>query len=148
MKQFIYVSIITIAFTLIGCNNNNNTDTTTPEKIPSISEIANSNELIDVDIMSAAYQNVLTNGKTRANVEETNKIKAAIYRFYKHVSVVDNHYVCDIETASELNLSPQLFDDLMATLNRTNTQIDSIIAKDGEIEIAVPDSTYLQSLLK
>ena len=74
--------------------------------------------------------------------------KAAVYRFFQHVKLLDGIYVCDITSASEIDLSPDIFDDLINNLEDINQVIR--YNKEKGLPLEVPDVTeeYLNSLLQ
>lgn len=141
---------LSVIFALTGCGGNGNNDRKDVTESPEVAgvtvrEYVDGDSLIDVDINSMARSIVAGNGTSDS---ETNKAKAAIYRFYKHVAVVDSIYVCSVSTGSEINLSESTFQALMKNLDDMNAAIKAARASGEEIEISVPDEAYLNSLLE
>ena len=75
-------------------------------------------------------------------------MKAAVYRFYKHVSVKDGYYVCGIKDGSEINVSQSVFVTLLENLNKMNRMIKEAKDRGEAIEVQVPDEEYMNSLLR
>lgn len=116
-----------------------------------IEQYADVDEFIDVDIADVSKR--LTDTATKSgdmNVEEKEmaQVKAAIYRFYSHVTLEEGHYVCTIKDAQEINVSPKTFEELLEGLDILNKGIDK--AKEDGIpgEPQEPSQQYLNSLLQ
>lgn len=75
-------------------------------------------------------------------------MKAAVYRFYKHVSVKDSLYILDIQDASEINISTRVFTALAENLKEMNDFIKLAKEKGENIDLFIPDEEYLNSLLQ
>ena len=76
------------------------------------------------------------------------QLKAAIYRFYKHVSVMDGYYSCDITDGSDINISQEIYSALMNNLQEMNGYIKTEREQGRDVVMSVPDEKYLNSLLE
>ena len=64
------------------------------------------NKFLDVDMSK-----FLPGTQTQASViaEDSAQMFVALYRFYSHVKVVDDAYVCDLTNAQEIQVSERVF---------------------------------------
>ena len=149
MKKLITCIFVLSAFIVLSsCDSDS--DPTAIQKIAAIKteptaveKIINNNSFIDIDLSQISKQ--ITMGTRAAKAEDLAKTKAAIYRFYSHVHLNENkQYVCLINSAQEINVSQNVFDNL----DETNSIIEQTI--DSGNNIIVPEITteYLNSLLK
>ena len=158
MKAFkIYVLIIS-SLSMMACVNN--------ERIPITSEGENtflakpsgelvrsyveSNDFIDVDAKAIEYA-VINPASSRSQdvTEEDNaKMVASIYRFYKHVSVIDGLYSCSLKSGAEINISEELFISMLNNIEDMNRLIKKVKDKGETIHVMEPTEEYLESLLK
>lgn len=102
----------------------------------------------DVDAVSYASINPVSRAENNVTEEDCAKMQAAMYRFYKHVSVVDSQYVWDLKSGAEINVSDDAFDFFVNNLEDVNGHIKKSIAKGTKIIITEPDERCLESLLK
>lgn len=113
-----------------------------------VRQLVESGEYIDLDIKTLALSNCVNKGVTRSLQDDADKASAALYRFYSHVTVVDDLYVCDLKSGKEINVSDRVFNELRNSLEEMNRHIGEAKAKGEPIYVGVPDSAYLESLLK
>lgn len=113
-----------------------------------VKQLVESGEYIDLDIKTLALSNSINQGVTRSLKDDSDKAFAALYRFYSHVTVVDDQYVCDLKSGKEINVSERVFDELSKSLEEMNKHIGEAKAKGEPVHVSVPDSAYLESLLK
>ena len=72
----------------------------------------------------------------------------ALYRFYSHVKVVDDAYVCDLTNAQEIQVSERVFRSLSENLQKTNLQIQRLKEQGKKVTISEITPEYLNSLLE
>lgn len=113
-----------------------------------VKKYVNENIYIDLDV----YQLVkdVASPKTRAsvNIDQIAQMKAAIYRFYSHVQVVNGFYKCSLKAASDINVSEGVYTALLNNLNDMNKKIQKAIDKGISFNVQEADEEYLNSLLK
>lgn len=113
-----------------------------------VKKYVDENIYIDLDV----YQLVkdVASPKTRAtvNTDQIAQMKAAIYRFYSHVQVVNGFYKCSLKAASDINVSEGVYIALLNNLNDMNKNIQKAIDKGISFNVQEADEEYLNSLLK
>lgn len=113
-----------------------------------VKKYVDENIYIDLDV----YQLVkdVASPKTRAtvNTDKIAQMKAAIYRFYSHVQVVNDFYKCSLKAASDINVSEGVYTALLNNLNDMNKNIQKAIDKGISFNVREADEEYLNSLLK
>jgi hypothetical protein len=156
MKLYKILFAIAIPLLAVGCANDaneivsdadsaNNIDTTKGL----VQTYVENNTYIDVDVPSISYS--LVNPSTRSvsvNEDDIAKMKTAIYRFYKNVSVKDGYYVCSIQNGADINISESVFMALYENLNQMNAFIKEAKEKGEVVNVTEPNEKYLNSLLK
>ena len=144
MKLF---PVSVLLFAVISCTYHAGNTSSEIPKSDKASEITKSiiseNSIIDLPFWKILIQK----GNQAVSVEELAQAKAALYRFYQHVKVQDNYYTCDLYSASDINVSEEIFNDLMNNLKEINAFVKEI-REEGK-EIVLPEFTedYLNSLL-
>lgn len=152
MKKFCYLLSALWVVVMVGCNNESTTGLDNVKDSEAPAELVRSyiekDTYIDLDVKALAKN--MSTPATRSSVseEEASKMKAAVYRFYRHVTIEDDYYRCNLEGASDINVSQSVFDALKSNLESMNESIKKVRDEGGKIELAVPDSAYLESLLK
>lgn len=160
MRNLKLLSVITIMLFFVGCKSGNKTEdkstestaetpqmTDTPKGL--VKKYVEDNTYIDVDIPSIAYS--LANPSAVSGTisgDDMAKAKAAIYRFYKNVSIVDGYFTCSIQSGSDINVSDNVFTALSENLNEMNSHIKEAKAKGETVNLFEPDENYLNSLLE
>jgi len=153
MKNLSILTIALIATLLLSCDKS-------PEKITAanLQKIATintngltkqyvlENRFIDVDL-DIVNKEINDRTKNKYQKPELAKAKAAIYRFYKNVSIKDGHYIQTIKSAKELNISDKLFLLFSTNIQKMNKSLDSLRAKKVEVEMPPADEKYFSSLL-
>ena len=149
--RFLLVSVgLGLLMSVSGCSNSQDAG----EKVRDVEnrskakELVESGEYIDLDIKTLALSNSVNQGVTRSLKDDSDKALAALHRFYSHVTVVDDLYVCDLKSGKEINVSERVFDELSNSLEEMNRHIGEAKAKGEPVHVSVPDSAYLESLLK
>ena len=82
------------------------------------------------------------------NQEEQAKMKAALYRFYSHVELVDDTYVCNLTSAEDINVSQGVYTALLNNLADMNNAILQAKNEGKELYIQDVNEAYLNSLLE
>ncbi len=135
-------------FLVLGCSERTNKEARSIDdsELISAKALVENNDYIDVDKDALNFSEMIGNDDV-ASVEG-NKIKAAYYRFFQHVKLEDGRYVCDVEDAKDLNISPRLFNALLKEIEQVNVEIEN--AEKENIPITIPElnEEYLQSLLE
>lgn len=134
-----------------------------PGKASSITEVASlletseglvrtyveGNAYIDVDVQSITH--AIMNPASRSeeiSSDDVAKMKAAVYRFYKNVTVKDSCYYSPVKNGSEINISDRVFSVLSDNLQEMNDFIKKVKDKGEPVTIPEVDEEYLNSLLK
>ena len=139
--------------TLIGCQNNaTNNLIENPNEIneanTKVKDYVDNNTYIDVDVQALVKKTTAQDFRSNITEDDNAKMKAAVYRFYKHVSVKDSLYILDIQDASEINISTRVFTALAKNLKEMNDFIKLAKEKGENIDLFIPDEEYLNSLLQ
>ncbi|MDE7418982.1 MAG: hypothetical protein K2N35_02100 [Muribaculaceae bacterium] len=142
---------LVVAFLLAGCRSeaNNVLDSVKDVEVyvELVKKYVDDNTYIDLDVDALVKGIVNQDPRFSVNEEDMAKMKAAMYRFYKHVSVKDGHYVCGIKEGSEINVSQSVFKTLLENLNEMNRMIKGAKDRGEEIDVQIPDEEYLNTLL-
>lgn len=155
MKTLKLLSVIAITLLFAGCKSDDNADSMlenvkavkTPKEL--VKAYVDNNTYIDIDIPSVAYGIANpSSSSVKIGEDDVAKAKAAIYRFYKNVSVADGYFICSIQSGSDINVSDNVFTALSDNLNEMNSFIRKAKAKGETVNIFEPDENYLNSLLE
>ena len=137
---------------LAGCRReaNNVSDSARDTEVSKelVKKYVHDNTYIDLDVDALVKGVVTPDLGSSVNEEDMAKMKAAVYRFYKHVSVKDGYYVCGIKDGSEINVSQSVFGTLLENLNEMNRMIREAKDRGKAIEVPIPDKEYLNTLLR
>ena len=100
------------------------------------------NKFLDVDMSK-----FLPGTQIQASVtaEDSAQMFVALYRFYSHVKVVDDAYVCDLTNAQEIQVSERVFRSLS---EKKNLQIQRLKEQGKKVTISEITPEYLNSLLE
>ena len=153
MKSFTSLIIGIVIMTLIGCQNNaTNKLIENPHEIneanTKVKDYVDNNTYINVDVQALVKKTTAQDSRSNITEDDNAKMKAAVYRFYKHVSVKDSLYILDIQDASEINISTRVFTALAKNLKEMNDFIKLAKEKGENIDLFIPDEEYLNSLLQ
>ena len=87
---------------------------------------------------------------TRATIDldKVAKMKAAIYRFYSNVELKNGIYNCKLTSASEINVSLDVYTALLNNLNEINAAIQKTKERGQSINVPDVNEAYLNSLLE
>lgn len=110
----------------------------------SVRDLIETNAYIDFDVNAV---NRAIFAKSASN-NEIAKAKAAVYRFYSHVQIIDGKYICDLSEAKEINISETIYNFLRNNIEEQNLNIDKLKNEGKEIIVSPIDSNYLNSLLE
>jgi len=105
------------------------------------------NVFIDVDV-DKLNQEINDHSKPKYQKPELAKARAALYRFYSHVKVEDEQYVCTLKSANEINISENFFKYLIDGQTSFNKAIKKLKAEDPKVVVPQITAEYLQSLLQ
>ena len=144
--------VLGVVLLLTGCRSgaNNVLDSVrdTEVSMEPVKKYVDENTYIDLDVDALVKSVVNKTTGFSVNEDDMAKMKAAVYRFYKHVSVKDGYYVCGIKDGSEINVSQSVFRTLLENLNEMNRMIKEAKDRGEAIEVQIPDEEYLNSLLR
>lgn len=132
---------------LCSCDRNRKTQNIANENLD-VKKVLMDSSFIDIDIESiAAEQSSLA---TKSSDLEARLVlaRAAIYRFYNHVKLLDGYYVCSLKSPEEINVSQSVFNSLRKNLDEMNSYIRSVRDSGDSITVPDVDEAYLNSLLK
>jgi hypothetical protein len=88
-----------------------------------------------------------------ARIEELSKedlglLKAAAYRFFGQVKLVDNQYIANIKEGKEIEVSDAVVAAYLKALASTNAFADSLKKEGQEIQLPAITDEYRNALLK
>ncbi|MFU1857937.1 hypothetical protein ACK8HY_13045 [Sphingobacterium sp. NGMCC 1.201703] len=107
----------------------------------SIDTLAKGTAFIDVTLPANARIDELSQ-------QELGLLKAAAYRFYRHVSLEDNQYKVDIKDPKSLHIADQVVTAYEQAITNTNHFADSMAKAGQAIQLPVVNAEYLNNLLK
>jgi len=143
-----------ISFLALSCTKQENN--ISPEKLSSISEIKTNglsatlikdDGFLDVDLSKLNLE-IADKLKNKYQKPELAKAKAAVYRYYKNVRVVNGKYVTDLKSGNQIKISDQLFKLLSDNLEHMNASVEKLKNEGKKIDIQEITPEYLQSLLQ
>lgn len=90
---------------------------------------------------------------TGARIEELSKedlglLKAAAYRFFGQVKLVDNQYIANIKEGKEIEVSDAVVAAYLKAIASTNAFADSLKKEGQEIQLPAITDEYRNALLK
>ena len=80
--------------------------------------------------------------------QDTAKVRACIYRFYKHVHLKDGFYVTDLNSSTSIKISNSTYLTLLANLYHMNDLKKSHELKGEIVNLPEIDDKYLNSLIQ
>lgn len=148
MTRKFFISASVAIFMLCSCSSQEQTQEHDPEYyIPSPRELVENNTYIELPGPSLK-KNILIDSLT---VEETiydNKLRAALYRFYKHVKLEDGYFKCDLKSGEEINISQELFERFIKNhVDGFNKWIDEVHSQGRKARVEDITEEYLECLL-
>lgn len=142
------IQVLTVAllFALAGCAKKEKESSLLMGPITSVTTTVSARQYAETD----SFLNVDARGKSISELSDTSKakLKAAVYRFYKHVSLNNDHYSTTLKTGSEIKMSDDLFSFLKEDLDRLNTQIEQSKKTGKKYELPEVTPEYLNSLIQ
>ena len=121
---------------------------TVKTEVNTVQQYVDDNTFIDVDVNALAHDLASSHTENKVDADKVAMMRAALYRFYSHVKLVNGFYECDLSSAAEIKVSPDVFDALQTNLEDMNAAIADA-KKDGkEIHVSEIDQDYLNNLLK
>lgn len=151
-------ALITLCLTTILALSSCQSDT--HEIIQQVSSIETPSELVkkymdensyielDVHELAKDIAKIPTTRTAPVNQEQLAQMKVALYRFYSHVELVGDTYVCKLTSAKDINVSVDVYTALLNNLNDINASIQEAKQKGQKVVIPKVDKAYLDSLLK
>lgn len=106
-----------------------------------IDSLAKGNTFIDVQLPAGARIEELSK-------EDLGLLKAAAYRFFGKVKLVDNQYVADIKEGKEIEVSDAVVSAYLKAISSTNAFADSLKREGQEIQLPAITDEYRNALLK
>lgn len=82
------------------------------------------------------------------STDDLAKLKAAAYRFYKHVSLVDGKYVVKLTSGKEIAVDEDLVNVYKKAIDQMNQYTDSLKSEGQEIRLPEITEEYRQHLIK
>lgn len=154
MKKFLFVTILCVtAVILTGCQSDTKDAVQQTPPAATASDLAKKyvedSIYIELDVYGLA--DGIAKSHTRSasvNQEDMAKMKAALYRFYSHVELVGDTYICNLTSAEEINVSQGVYTALLNNLTDMNNTIQQFKKEGKELYIQKVDTTYLNSLLE
>ena len=144
--------VLGVVLLLAGCRSeaNNVLDSVRDTEVPKelVKKYVDDNAYIDLDVDALVKSVVSQHTGSSVNEEDMAKMKAAVYRFYKHVTAKDGYYVCGIKAGAEINVSQSVFRTLLENLNEINRMIKGAKDRGEAIDVQIPDEEYLNSFLR
>lgn len=113
-----------------------------------VKKYVDENSYIDVDVVGLAKEIASPDTRAVVDIDKVARMKAAIYRFYSNVELKDGIYNCKLTSASEINVSVEVYTALLDNLNDLNEAIQKAKEKGQSIHVPTVNETYLNSLLE
>lgn len=118
-----------------------------PANTVQVESFVENNNYLDVDVDQLS-QAICSRSRNSIDTTAIGKMRAALYRFYSRVKVVDGKYVCDLKNAEKINISERLYEAILNNLNEMNTWIEQSKTSGKEVMIQEVNEEYLNSLLE
>ncbi|UIR56062.1 hypothetical protein LZQ00_17585 [Sphingobacterium sp. SRCM116780] len=144
-----FLSMIMAVILLISCQNkqeagvpvlNLSALAAIPLEKP-IDSLAKSNEFIDVQLPAGARIEELSQ-------HDLGLLKAAAYRFFGQVNLIDNQYSVNVKDGKEIHVSDAVVFSYLKAIASTNAFADSLKKEGQEIQLPPITDTYRNALLK
>lgn len=154
MKKFLFVFMLClVAVVLIGCQSEAKDTVQQKPTAATVSDLAKKyvedSIYIELDVYGLADDIAKSHTRSASvNQEEQAKMKAALYRFYSHVELVDDTYVCNLTSAEDINVSLGVYTALLNNLADMNNAILQAKNEGKELYIQDLNEAYLNSLLE
>ena len=116
--------------------------------INAVKKYVDENTYIDLDVIGLAKEIASPSTRATIDLDKVAKMKAAIYRFYSNVELKNGIYNCKLTSASEINVSLDVYTALLNNLNEINAAIQKTKEKGQSINVPDVNEAYLNSLLE
>ena len=74
--------------------------------------------------------------------------QSSLYRYFSHVRIERDKYVCDLASGKEISVSSRVFTALQENLEEMNIGVLEMRKRDTALVFPAIDEAYLQSLLQ
>lgn len=151
MKKLFFFACVLVCITACNSQNKDANDIISNPTLDfktdpdAVRKLLSENTHIDLDLNELSNQAAT---RTSIPMDVAVQAKAALYKFYLHVKLQDEFYVCSLKNGSEINISNRLFQALLDNMNEANNAVKK--AKEEGVEMKLPpiDAYYLNSLLE
>ena len=135
--------IIGIALSMLcACNSQENAPKPIEDN-PTARELVETNAYIDVPEYVEGKSWQYGCGSTADN-----RLRAANYRFLKHIKLINGKFLCDLTSGEEINISPELFDRLYKEhVTDVNKWIDDVHARGNKAMVLEMKDEYFELIL-
>lgn len=161
MRNILSLSAV-LLLAMTACTSMSESSSVSSAGIPSETELAESlpvvkaKELVDnntyIDVDPEWFDNQARLSPNTAHLEhprEFEMLRAATYRFYSRISLLDGKLVCSAKKASDINVSERVFNYMNDNFNETNRIEEEGLKNLGkEYTPILPPAAYLEALLK
>lgn len=156
MKRHLTIATLCLAVTFLFCNCQQKSNETV-QQVSSIEAQPNlvkkyidENSYIELDVSELAkeMEEAKINSSGSVDQDKIAQMKAALYRFYSNVELINDTYVCKLTSGKDINVSADVYKALLDNLNDMNSAIQEAKKNGKEVVIPKVDKTYLESLLK
>lgn len=103
------------------------------------------NRFIDIDIYAVAR--MIWAGE-QVDTDVMAQVKVALYRYFSHVRIERDKYVCDLASGKEISVSSRVFTALQENLGEMNIGVLEMRKRDTALVLPAIDEAYLRSLLQ
>lgn len=168
MRPFLFIATLLLACT-ISCSSQEDLSSTTASAtadtkdssslftpVTKAKTLVENNTYIDVDM--EAFHNAMIENFDRKNPqknitaqlypEEYEMVRAAMYRYYSKIILVDGLWVCTAKEASELNMSERTFKFVDDNIKKMHEQGEKAMAEGMTVKVPAITADYLKFLIK
>lgn len=151
-KNFLFIIAIGLVVLIFSCQSESREKTaanvsSVAMQAGLVKKYVEENTYIDIDVVKLEKEIASPNTRASVDQDKVAQMKAAIYRFYNHVKLKDGFYHCDLTSASQINVSTNVYTALLNNLNDMNADIRKLKEKGQEVTVPDIDEAYLNSLL-
>lgn len=151
MRKIIVIALVVFVYGLAGCQSSEKTSSKAEVQNvgnKSAKEYVEDNTYIDLDVNSL-HATIATNAtRSGAKGDDMARMKAALYRFYSHVKLEEEGYVCDLSSANEINVSSTVYTALLNNMNDMNASYKKAKSEEKNVVALSVNKAYLDSLLE
>lgn len=113
-----------------------------------VKKYVDENTYIDLDVIGLSKEIASPSTRATIDLDKVAKMKAAIYRFYSNIELKNGIYNCKLTSASEINVSSEVYTALLNNLNEINAAIQKTKGKGQSINVPDVNEAYLNALLE